>query len=180
MSEHLDVLVLGAGLSGIGAAARLTQEHPQRTYAVLESRAASGGTWDLFRYPGVRSDSDMFTLGYRWRPWTGTTALADGPSILDYVRETAREYGVDRHIRYHHRVVAAAWDSDAARWTRHRRDARRPGRADLLVPVVLHRLLRLRRGLPARAARDRGLRRRPSCTRSTGPRTSTTPASGSW
>jgi cation diffusion facilitator CzcD-associated flavoprotein CzcO len=117
VSEHLDVLVLGAGLSGIGAAARLTQEHPHRTYAVLESRAASGGTWDLFRYPGVRSDSDMFTLGYRWRPWTGTTALADGPSILDYVRDTAREYGVDRHVRYHHRVVAAAWDSGAARWT---------------------------------------------------------------
>jgi cation diffusion facilitator CzcD-associated flavoprotein CzcO len=117
VSEHLDVLVLGAGLSGIGAAARLTQEHPHRTYAVLESRAASGGTWDLFRYPGVRSDSDKFTLGYRWRPWTGTTALADGPSILDYVRDTAREYGVDRHVRYHHRVVAAAWDSGTARWT---------------------------------------------------------------
>ena len=117
MSDDLDVLILGAGLSGIGAACQLTRKHPATTYAVLEARAASGGTWDLFRYPGVRSDSDMFTLGYRFRPWTGTVALADGPSILDYVRDTAREYGVDRHIRFDHRVVSAEWDSASARWT---------------------------------------------------------------
>jgi cation diffusion facilitator CzcD-associated flavoprotein CzcO len=116
-TEHVDVLVVGAGLSGIGAACRLTTEHPQRTYAVLEAREASGGTWDVFRYPGIRSDSDMFTFGYRWRPWRGDRALADGALILDYLRAVAEEYGVDRAIRYRHRVVAAAWDSATARWT---------------------------------------------------------------
>ena len=117
MTEHVDVLILGAGLSGVGAAARLTEEHPRRTYAVLEAREAIGGTWDLFRYPGIRSDSDMFTLGYRFRPWTGSRALADGPSILAYVRDTAREYGVDRHVRYRHKAVEASWDSGTKRWT---------------------------------------------------------------
>ncbi len=115
--EHLDVLIIGAGLSGIGAACRLSTEHPGRSYAILEGRDSSGGTWDLFRYPGVRSDSDMYTLGYKWRPWRGERALADGPSILAYVRDVAREYGVDRRIRYDHRVVAASWDSATARWT---------------------------------------------------------------
>ncbi len=115
--EHVDVLIIGAGLSGIGAAARLTQEHPQRSYLVLEARAVSGGTWDLFRYPGIRSDSDMFTMGYRFRPWRSNQALADGRSILEYVRDTAREFGVDRQIRYRHRVVDADWDSATARWT---------------------------------------------------------------
>ncbi len=116
MTEHVDVLIVGAGLSGIGAACRLTVEHPHRSYAVLEAREASGGTWDLFRYPGIRSDSDMFTFGYHWRPWVGDQALADGASILDYLRTVAREHGVDRAIRYRHRVVAADWDSDTARW----------------------------------------------------------------
>ena len=115
--EHVDVLIVGAGLSGIGAAAQLTREHPGKSYLVLEARAASGGTWDLFRYPGIRSDSDMFTLGYRFKPWTGEKALADGPSILAYVRETAQQYGVDEHIRYDHRVVSADWDTPTARWT---------------------------------------------------------------
>ncbi len=114
--EHVDVLVVGAGLSGIGAACRLGVEHPQRSVAVLEARDASGGTWDLFRYPGIRSDSDMFTFGFRWRPWPSDRALADGPMILDYLRTVAREHDVDRLIRYRHRVVAADWDSDAARW----------------------------------------------------------------
>ncbi|PUA81315.1 flavin-containing monooxygenase [Nocardioides currus] len=117
MSDHVDVLIIGAGLSGIGAAAQLTREHPGRSYAILEGRSASGGTWDLFRYPGVRSDSDMFTLGYRFKPWTDERSLADGGSILSYVRETATDYGIDAHIRFDHRVVAADWDSEQARWT---------------------------------------------------------------
>ena len=116
-AEHVDVLVVGAGLSGIGAACRLSVEHPHRTVAVLEARDVSGGTWDVFRYPGIRSDSDMFTFGYRWRPWVSDRALADGPSILDYLRTVAREYGVDGLIRYRHRVTAASWDSETARWT---------------------------------------------------------------
>ncbi len=117
MTDHVDVLIIGAGLSGIGAAAHLAKDLPGTSYAVLERRAASGGTWDLFRYPGVRSDSDMHTLGYRFRPWVGDTALADGASILSYLRDTAREFGVDRHIRYGHEVVGAAWDTATARWT---------------------------------------------------------------
>ena len=115
--QHVDVLLIGAGLSGIGAACQLSRTHPQRSYAILERRAASGGTWDLFRYPGVRSDSDMYTLGYRFKPWRGEKALADGPSILAYVRETAEEYGVDRHIRYGMHATGASWDTETARWT---------------------------------------------------------------
>ena len=116
-TTSVDTIIVGAGLSGIGAAARLGQEHPDHDYLVLEGRQASGGTWDLFRYPGIRSDSDMYTLGYRFKPWTGEKALADGPAILDYVRETAREHDVERRIRYSHRVVAADWDSATATWT---------------------------------------------------------------
>ncbi|MEV7430731.1 NAD(P)/FAD-dependent oxidoreductase [Nocardioides sp. NPDC092400] len=115
--EHVDVLVIGAGLSGIGAACRLREEHPGRSLAVLEMREVSGGTWDLFRYPGIRSDSDMFTFGYRWRPWPSDTALADGQLILDYLRTVAEEHGVDRLIRYRHKVLGASWDSDTSRWT---------------------------------------------------------------
>ncbi len=117
MTTHVDVLVVGAGLSGIGAAAQLTRHHPERSYAVLEKEAESGGTWNLFRYPGVRSDSDMYTLGYSFKPWTEEKSLADGASILRYVRETAAEYGVEEHVRYSHEVTEAAWDSAAARWT---------------------------------------------------------------
>jgi cation diffusion facilitator CzcD-associated flavoprotein CzcO len=116
-SEHLDVLIVGAGLSGIGAACHLQVECPDKRYAILEAREASGGTWDLFRYPGIRSDSDMFTLGYGFRPWTEAKAIADGPSILRYIRETARDHDVERHIRYSRRVVHAAWSSADARWT---------------------------------------------------------------
>ncbi len=117
MSEHVDVLIIGAGLSGIGAAVHLRRDCPDRTYAILESRATSGGTWDLFRYPGIRSDSDMYTLGYAFKPWREAKAIADGPSILKYIRETATEYGVEKHIRYHHRVLDASWSSAEARWT---------------------------------------------------------------
>lgn len=117
--EHVDVLVIGAGLSGIGAACQLREHHPTRTVAVLEAREASGGTWDLFRYPGIRSDSDMFTFAFGWRPWIGDRALADGASILSYLRTVAAEYGVDELIRYRHRVTRASWDSDSATWTVH-------------------------------------------------------------
>jgi monooxygenase len=115
--ERVDVLIVGAGLSGIGAACHLRRWHPDRTFLILESRAAIGGTWDLFRFPGIRSDSDMFTLGYAFRPWVGEQAFADGETIRDYVRQTAREYGVDAHIRFRHRVVRAEWSGDAGRWT---------------------------------------------------------------
>jgi monooxygenase len=114
--EHFDVIVMGAGLSGIGAGYRLQTRCPSKSYAIFEARPSIGGTWDLFRYPGVRSDSDMFTLGYPFRPWKEAKAIADGPSILKYVRETAQEYGIDRHIRFNHRVVAAAWSSADSCW----------------------------------------------------------------
>ena len=114
---HVDVLIVGAGLSGIGAACHLQTGNPGTSYAIVEARGASGGTWDLFRYPGVRSDSDMFTLGFPFRPWTGRESIVGGEKILRYLRETATEYGVDRHITYHCRVAAAQWSSGDARWT---------------------------------------------------------------
>jgi monooxygenase len=117
MIEQLDVLVIGAGLSGIGAAYRLQTECPDRSYAILEARDAIGGTWDLFRYPGVRSDSDMFTLGYPFRPWSEPEAIAAGSTILDYIRDTAAAYGIDRNIRYGERVLTAAWSTADARWS---------------------------------------------------------------
>jgi cyclohexanone monooxygenase len=113
----LDVLIVGAGLSGIGAAAMLQERCPGKRYAILEARAAIGGTWDLFRYPGVRSDSDMYTLGYSFKPWVDAKAIADGPAIRDYIRETARSRGIERHIRFDHKVVRAAWSSADALWT---------------------------------------------------------------
>jgi monooxygenase len=116
-AEHLDVVVVGAGLSGIGAAARLRAAFPGRSIAVLEARDVSGGTWDLFRYPGVRSDSDMATLGYPFRPWLDERSIAPGGAILQYVRDTAADTGVDQLVRYRHRVVAADWSSDDDRWT---------------------------------------------------------------
>jgi cation diffusion facilitator CzcD-associated flavoprotein CzcO len=116
-SEHVDVLIVGAGLSGVGAACRLQQRCPGKTFAVLEARGEIGGTWDLFRFPGIRSDSDMFTLSYPFRPWTEAQAIADGASILEYVRATAREHGIERNIRFQHRVVDASWSSEDARWT---------------------------------------------------------------
>ena len=115
-TEHLDVVVVGAGLSGVAAGYHLQTSCPKKTYAILEGREVMGGTWDLFRYPGIRSDSDMFTLGYSFRPWRAAKAIADGDSILTYIQETAAEFGIDRHIRYRHMVEAAKWSSADARW----------------------------------------------------------------
>jgi cation diffusion facilitator CzcD-associated flavoprotein CzcO len=117
VSEDFDVIIVGAGLSGIGAACRIGEAHPGRRYAILEARDAIGGTWDLFRYPGVRSDSDMFTLGYPFRPWKAAKAIAMGDAILAYIRETAEAYGVTPHIRFGHRITAARWSSAEAAWT---------------------------------------------------------------
>ncbi len=116
-TEHFDVVIVGAGLSGVGAGYHLQDKSPGKSYVILEGRAAMGGTWDLFRYPGIRSDSDMYTLGYVFRPWKEAKAIADGPSILNYVRETAADHGIDRHIRYGHWVKAASWSTEDASWT---------------------------------------------------------------
>ncbi|HEX4945893.1 MAG TPA: NAD(P)/FAD-dependent oxidoreductase [Blastocatellia bacterium] len=113
----VDVLIVGAGLSGIGAACHLQNECPHKSFALLEGRAAIGGTWDLFRYPGIRSDSDMYTMGYRFKPWKDAKSIADGPSILNYIRETAAERGIDQKIRFNQKVVQASWSSDTAQWT---------------------------------------------------------------
>ncbi len=113
---HLDVLIVGAGLSGIGAAHYLQRQCPWADYAIFEARDAIGGTWDLFRYPGVRSDSDMHTLGYSFRPWDGEKSIADGDSILQYIKDTARESGIDERIRFNHRITAAEWSTPEARW----------------------------------------------------------------
>ncbi|GAB4079485.1 flavin-containing monooxygenase [Modestobacter muralis] len=115
--EHLDVLIIGAGLSGIGAAYHLRRDHPQRSIALLEARGATGGTWDLFRYPGVRSDSDLYTFGYAFKPWRDEQSIAGADRILAYLRETAAENGIDALVRFHSEVVAASWSSEQARWT---------------------------------------------------------------
>ncbi len=115
--EHVDVLIVGAGLSGIGAGYHLQRECPDKSYAILEAREDVGGTWDLFRYPGIRSDSDMYTLGYSFKPWRQAKSIADGSSILSYVRETARDYDIDGKIRLRHRVISAQWSSEEGCWT---------------------------------------------------------------
>ena len=117
MTNHFDVLIVGAGLSGIGAAVHLQKDCPDRSYAILEGREAIGGTWDLFRYPGIRSDSDMYTLGYNFKPWEEAKAIADGPSIRNYIAETARDHDIGKHIQFGHKVRSADWDSSTARWT---------------------------------------------------------------
>ena len=115
--EYFDVLIVGAGLSGIDAAHHLQKFCPKKTYAILEQRERIGGTWDLFRYPGIRSDSDMLTMGYSFRPWTHPKAISPGEDIRDYIVDTAREEGIDRHIRFGHRIKSAAWSSEDATWT---------------------------------------------------------------
>ena len=116
-SEHFDVLIVGAGISGIDAAWHLQKRCPGKSWQILEGRKGMGGTWDLFRYPGVRSDSDMYTLGFPFRPWKGDRSIVDGTAIREYVEETARTYGIDRNIRFSHRVTRACWSSAEARWT---------------------------------------------------------------
>lgn len=115
--EHFDVVIVGAGISGIGAAYHLQTMTPDRSYVILEGRADIGGTWDLFRYPGVRSDSDMHTLGFEFKPWTADKSIADGPSIMSYLRETVDEHGIGSHIRFGHLVRRAEWSSDDQTWT---------------------------------------------------------------
>src|SRR3954447_24680840 len=116
-SDHVDVLIIGAGLSGIGAAHHLQEKCPGKSYAILEGREAIGGTWALFRYPGIRSDSDMYTLGYSFRPWEAAKAIADGPSILRYASDAADRCAIREHIRFRHHVKRATWSSADARWT---------------------------------------------------------------
>ena len=122
MPPHTDVLIVGAGLSGIGAAYHLQEESPDASYQILEGRDDIGGTWDLFKYPGIRSDSDMFTLGYNFKPWQGGKVLADGPAIRNYVEETAQDAGIKQHIRFGHTVESARWNSERAVWTVTSRD----------------------------------------------------------
>jgi cation diffusion facilitator CzcD-associated flavoprotein CzcO len=117
VSEHFDMLIVGAGLSGVDAAYRLKTKCPGKSWCILEARGVIGGTWDLFRYPGIRSDSDMYTLGFPFRPWRGDKAIAEGPHIRSYIEETAREFGIDRNIRFRQRVVSASWSSAEQRWT---------------------------------------------------------------
>jgi len=117
MTEFVDVVIVGAGISGISAAWHLQDRCPNKSYVVLERRENLGGTWDLFKYPGIRSDSDMFTLGFRFKPWTSEKAIADGPSIMSYLKETVAESGIDKHIRYGQKVVAADWSDADNNWT---------------------------------------------------------------
>ena len=117
MTEFVDVVIVGAGISGISAAWHLQDRCPGKSYVVLERRENLGGTWDLFKYPGIRSDSDMFTLGFRFKPWTSEKAIADGPSIMSYLKETVAEFGIDKHIRYSQKVIAADWSDEDNRWT---------------------------------------------------------------
>jgi monooxygenase len=116
MQNDFDILIVGAGISGIGAAFHIQEKCPTMTYAILESRAAIGGTWELFRYPGIRSDSDMYTLGFPFHPWKNAKSIADGPSILAYIHDTAKKFGIDSKIYCNHKVVAADWTSSVARW----------------------------------------------------------------
>lgn len=177
--EHVDVLIIGAGLSGIGAAYHLQDNFPRRTYAILESRESIGGTWDLFRYPGIRSDSDMYTLGYRFKPWSGEKSIADGPSILEYVRTTAAEHGIDRNIRFQHKVVRAEWSTPDAQWTvdAERTDTGETVRFTANFLMSCSGYYRYDEGYTPSSRASTGSPGR-SCTRRSGPRTSTTRVSG--
>ena len=156
--EHFDVLIMGAGLSGIDAAHHLQKLCPSKSYVILEQRERIGGTWDLFRYPGIRSDSDMLTMGYSFRPWTSPKAISPGDDIREYITDTARDEGIDRHIRFRHRIERAAWSSEEAQWTvecgaQIGRRTRRAGHADLQFFVLVRRLLPLFRRATRRSFR---------------------------
>jgi cation diffusion facilitator CzcD-associated flavoprotein CzcO len=178
-SEHFDVVIVGAGLSGIGAAHHLQRNCPGKSFAILEGRASIGGTWDLFRYPGIRSDSDMYTMGYSFRPWTDAKAIADGPSILNYIRDTAKEADIDRHIRFNHWVGSR--DLVVARRAVDRRnqiDKKRGSIAKTVLhlqfPVHVLGLLPLCRGLLRRNSREPSASKAASFIRSIGPKISIT------
>lgn len=174
-----DVIIVGAGLSGIGVAYHLQRDCPAKSFVILEARGAIGGTWDLFRYPGVRSDSDMHTLGYRFRPWRGEKAIADGPSILDYLNDTARENTIDRKIHYHHNVKRASWSSTEARWTL---EVQGPGGKMLPIPATSCKCaVAITTTTPATcpAGPAWSASKARSCIRRNGRRISTTPASAS-
>ena len=154
MTEHLDVSSSAPASPASAPPGTCRTAAPTKSYAILERRENLGGTWDLFKYPGIRSDSDMFTLGFRFKPWTSEKAIADGPSILSYLKEAAAEYGIDENIRYSHKVIAADWSDADNRWTVTRRPRRRGGRRSRRSFLfAAHRLLQLRRGLLARVPR---------------------------
>ena len=159
MTESFDVVIIGAGISGISAAYRIRERNPGLTYAILERRERIGGTWDLFRYPGIRSDSSIFTLSFPWEPWTRREAIADGDHIRDYMIDTARKHGIYEHIRFDSHVRSADWDSSTDTWT-----VSVDGGTDVPRPlrVLRDRLLQLRRGLHPRLSRHRAVRGRRS------------------
>ena len=177
--EHFDVIIIGSGLSGIDAAYHLQAYCRGKDYVILEARDAIGGTWDLFRYPGIRSDSDMYTFGYSFRPWQSNAAIADGESIRSYIRETAEAYGIDRNIRFRHRVKRASWSSADALWTVEveRGDEHEPVRftCNFLFGCTGYYdyAAAIRRSLPASRSFAAAW-----CIRKRGPRISITPASG--
>lgn len=179
--EQHDVIIVGAGLSGIGAAVHLQQRCPGKSFTLLEGREALGGTWDLFRYPGVRSDSDMYTLGYIFKPWKDAKAIADGPAIRAYIAETAAEHGIDRHIRLQHRVVSADWSAQDARWTVVVERGPRRERSTLRCNFLLFGSGYYSYAQPYQPDFPgiESLRAR-CCSRSSGPQRSTTRAGVSW
>ena len=173
-----DVVIIGAGFSGLGAAYRIAERNPGVRYVVLERRDRIGGTWDLFRYPGVRSDSSIFSLSWPWEPWTRKEGVADGDHIREYMEDTARKRGILPHIHFSTHVQSADWDSATDTWTVHVTENGATGANDLPRPlrVLRVRLLQLRRGLHPRLPRPGDVQGHRSCIRSSGPKTSTTPA----
>ena len=158
-ADYFDVVIVGAGISGIGAAYRITERNPQLTYTILERREQIGGTWDLFRYPGVRSDSSIFTLSFPFEPWTRKEGVADGDHIREYLTATARKYGIDRHIQFDSYVRSADWDSSTDTWTVTVEQDGATQAVPQPVRVLRQRLLQLRRGLHPGLPRHRAVRR---------------------